>query len=53
MPDKRGSSIAVPGLGDPDRKRALNVLAQRRYREFWSRLRLNLRLIIEVRTKEA
>jgi hypothetical protein len=53
MPDKRRLPIAVPGLGDPDRKRALNVLAQRRYREFWSRLKLNLRLIIEVRAKEA
>ena len=24
----------VPGLGGPERKRVLNVLAQRRYREF-------------------
>ncbi len=25
---------AVPNLGDPDRKRVLNVLAQRRYRKY-------------------
>lgn len=31
---KRGTATAgdVPGAGDPDRKRVLNVLAQRRYR---------------------
>jgi hypothetical protein len=35
MPERGAASIAVPEPGDPDRKRALNVLAQRRYREFW------------------
>ncbi len=31
---KSRSTGDVPDVGDPDRKRVLNVLAQRRYREF-------------------
>lgn len=54
MAERGGSSTAIPGRGDPDRKRALNVLAQRRYREFLRSLRLTLspRLMLELRTKE-
>ncbi|KAG4422570.1 hypothetical protein IFR04_004339 [Cadophora malorum] len=33
MADKRTPHIVIPEPGDPDRKRALNVLAQRRYRQ--------------------
>jgi hypothetical protein len=34
----------VPDLGDPDRKRMLNVLAQRRYRKFQMSTSLKLKL---------
>lgn len=34
MPETEAQSLEVPKRGDPDRKRVLNVLAQRRYREY-------------------
>ncbi|OBT42628.1 hypothetical protein VE00_06060 [Pseudogymnoascus sp. WSF 3629] len=33
MPETEAQSLEVPKRGDPDRKRVLNVLAQRRYRQ--------------------
>ncbi|KFY23792.1 hypothetical protein V493_05629 [Pseudogymnoascus sp. VKM F-4281 (FW-2241)] len=33
MPETQAQSLEVPKRGDPDRKRVLNVLAQRRYRQ--------------------
>lgn len=34
MPETQTQPLEVPKRGDPDRKRVLNVLAQRRYREY-------------------